>query len=159
MCQICCPRISLGLSCFCHKALARTGENWCISPSTMTTGRPPNTAVELPPGFFTALHCLSIESISVELPILTSSVISMVVSVHDVHNELTRREGPRLRRDPTATSKPVWIVLPWTWLAEFPVGASTRTSRSRSNNFIPSFTESIIHDLPVPPSPVTYSRN
>src|ERR1700735_3515112 len=102
MCQICCPRISLGLSCFCHKALARTGENWCISPSTMTTGRPPNTAVELPSGFFTALHCLSIESISVELTMLTSSVISMVVSVH---NDLTRREGPHLRRDPTAAQR------------------------------------------------------
>src|SRR5436305_14848100 len=44
--------------------------------------------------FFITLHCLSMESISFELTILISSMISMVLFVH---SDLTRCETPGLR--------------------------------------------------------------
>jgi hypothetical protein len=60
---------------------------------------------------------------------LTSSVISMVVFVH---NDLTRREGPHFRRDPTATSKPVWIVWRYRSLKNYTVVVRPYFSLRRS---------------------------
>ena len=44
--------------------------------------------------FFRTLLCLSMESISFELTMLISSIISMILFVH---NDFTRDEVPRLR--------------------------------------------------------------